>query len=47
MIRNTKIEMKTVGNTWRRMTRVTKNAEIGMWKMIRSAKIEMWRMRRN
>ena len=36
---------------------ITKNAEIGMWKMIRSTKIEMmiirnteidkWRMRRN
>ena len=47
MIRNTKIEMKTVGNTRRRVTTMTKNTKIGMWKMIRSTKIEMWRMRRN
>ena len=47
MIRNTKIEMKMVGNTDRRMTTMTINVEIGMWKMIRSTKIKMWRMRRN
>ena len=45
MIRHTKIEIKMVGNIGRRMTTMTKSAEIGMWKMIRSAKIEMWRLR--
>ena len=38
MIRDTKIEIKIVGNTDRRMTTMTKNAEIGMWKMIRRHK---------
>ena len=44
--------MKVIGKGSKRekdMTTMTKNVEIGMWKLIISAKIEnlMWSMRRN